>query len=82
MLLYYGYGYRISRPVDFQRMAEHVLAGRSGVERQLLGETVTRQGYYVPTLEDAPLGTWYEANFGESMNRGGLERVAAVTLDA
>ena len=46
VLLYYGYGYgyRIFRQVDNQRMAEHVLAGRSGVERQLLGETVTHQG--------------------------------------
>ena len=82
VLLYYGYGYRIFRPVDYQRMPERVLQGRDGVARQLLGETVTHQGYYVPTLEDAPLRTWYEANFGASGDRGGLERVAAVTLDA
>ena len=81
VLVYFGYGYRVFRPVDYQHMPAHVLAGRDGVARQLLGETVTHQGYYVPTLEDAPLRTWYEANFGESADRGGLERVATVAID-
>ena len=81
VLLYYGYGYRVFRPVDYQRMPEHVLEGCDNVERQLLGETVTHQGYYVPTLEDAPLRTWFEPHFGASADRGGLERVGAVAID-
>ena len=40
-------------------MPAHVPERRDGVARELLGETVTHQGYYVPTLADAPLRTWY-----------------------
>ena len=82
VLLYYGYSYRVFRPVDYQHMPAHVLERASPVERQLLGETVTHQGYYVPTADDAPLRKWFEANFGDSADRGGLERVGAVTIDA
>lgn len=79
--LYYGYGYRMLRPVDYFRMPEHVLRDCTPVQRQLLGETVTHEGYYVPTDEDTPLRAWYEANFGAPENRGELERVAQVQLD-
>ena len=72
ILLYYGYGYRVFRPIDYQQMPERVLENRTPIERQLLGETVTHQGYYLPTTEDTPLRPWYEENFGEPLNRGNL----------
>ncbi|MFM7119176.1 MAG: phytanoyl-CoA dioxygenase family protein, partial [Gammaproteobacteria bacterium] len=78
--VYYGYSYRVMRPVDYQQMPAALLADCTPVERQLLGETVTHQGYYVPTAEDVPLRPWYEAHFGPSTDRGQLERVADVSL--
>lgn len=78
--LYYGYSYRVMRPVDYQQMPATLLADCSPVERQLLGETVTHQGYYVPTAEDVPLKPWFEAHFGASTDRGQLDRVADVAL--
>ena len=53
--LYYGYGYRVFRPVDYQTMPANLLDVCSPIERQLLGETVNHQGYYLPTVEDTPL---------------------------
>ena len=78
--LYYGYGYRVFRPVDYQHMPAHVLDGASPVERQLLGETVTHQGYYVPTDADVPLRAWFTEHFGQA-DVGELERVGDVALD-
>jgi ectoine hydroxylase-related dioxygenase (phytanoyl-CoA dioxygenase family) len=78
--LYYGYSYRVMRPVDYQRMPEAVLARSTPVERQLLGETVTHQGYYVPTAADVPLKPWFEAQFGPATDAGQLDRVGNVAL--
>lgn len=78
--LYYGYSYRQLRPVDYAHMPADVLAQCTPVERQLLGETVTHQGYYVPTADDTPLRAWYEKHFGASADRGELERVGDVSL--
>jgi len=78
--LYYGYGYRVFRPVDYQHMPAHVLDGASPLERQLLGETVTHQGYYVPTAADVPLRAWFTKHFGAA-DVGQLERVGDVALD-
>ena len=79
--LYYGYGYRVLRPVDYQRMPPHVLADCTPIERQLLGETVTHQGYYLPTDADTPLRPWFEKHFGASTDRGNLDRVGNVKLN-
>ncbi|MGE0621853.1 MAG: phytanoyl-CoA dioxygenase family protein [Pseudomonadales bacterium] len=78
--LYYGYSYRVMRPVDYQHMPAAVLADCSPVERQLLGETMTHQGYYVPTADDVPLRPWFETHFGSSADRGQLDRVGDVSL--
>ena len=78
--LYYGYGYRVFRPVDYRQMPPHMLEHASPVARQLLGETVTHQGYYVPTDADAPLRPWFAENFGAA-DAGELERVRDVAID-
>ena len=69
--LYYGYGYRVFRPVDYQAMPTELLEGCSPIERQLLGETVNHQGYYLPTVEDTPLKPWFDEHF-EPVNGGNL----------
>jgi ectoine hydroxylase-related dioxygenase (phytanoyl-CoA dioxygenase family) len=79
--LYYGYSYRVLRPVDYQHMPSALLEASTPVERQLLGETVTHQGYYVPTDQDVPLRPWFERHFGTA-DRGQLERVADVAIEA
>lgn len=78
--LYYGYSYRVMRPVDYQHMPEDVLAQCTAVERQLLGETATHQGYYVPTAADAPLKPWFEQHFGAIADFGQLDRVGDVEV--
>ena len=77
ILLYYGYGYRVFRPIDYQSFSADFLADASPVERQLLGETCNHQGYYVPTEDDTPLKAWFESHFGAPSNRGNLTRVRA-----
>ena len=79
LALYYGYSYRVLRPVDYQRMPSELLAQCTPVERQLLGETVTHQGYYVPTMADVPLKPWYEQHFGPA-DHGELDRVTDVSV--
>ena len=69
--LYYGYGYRVFRPVDYQAMPAELLQACSPIERQLLGETVNHQGYYLPTVEDTPLKPWFDEHF-EPVNGGNL----------
>ena len=61
-------------------MPEALLDACSPVERQLLGETVTHQGYYVPTDADVPLRPWFAEHFGDIADRGELERVTDVSL--
>ncbi len=78
--LYYGYSYRVLRPVDYQTMPEALLSKCTPVEKQLLGETVTHQGYYVPTAADVPLQEWYARNFDDDVDQGELERVGDVML--
>ena len=69
--LYYGYGYRVFRPVDYQTMSAKLMEACSPIERQLLGETVNHQGYYLPTVEDTPLKPWFDEHF-EPVNGGNL----------
>lgn len=78
--LYYGYSYRIFRPVDYSTMPPELLAKCTPVEKQLLGETVTHQGYYVPTAADVPLRPWFSKHFHDEADRGELERVGDVML--
>ena len=69
--MYYGYGYRVFRPVDYQTMPGELLTACSPIERQLLGDTVNHQGYYLPTVEDTPLKPWFDEHF-EPVNGGNL----------
>jgi ectoine hydroxylase len=56
--LFFGYGYRWLRPMDYVVMPEELLAGTSPIRRQLLGDAQTQLGYYLPQDEDVPLRAW------------------------
>lgn len=56
--LFYGYGYRWLRPMDYVTMPEELLARCDPIRRQLLGDASTQLGYWLPTDEDAPLRAW------------------------
>ena len=53
--LFYGYGYRWLRPMDYVTMPEELLARCDPIRRQLLGDAATQLGYWLPTDQDAPL---------------------------
>lgn len=67
VVLYYGYGTRLLRPIDYDTMPEELLAKCSPIGRQLLGDKATHLGYYIPTDEDVPLKQWYVERFGEAV---------------
>jgi ectoine hydroxylase len=56
--LFYGYGYRWLRPMDYIVMPDEMLAGCSPIRRQLLGDAKTQLGYWLPQDEDVPLRAW------------------------
>ena len=69
VVLYYGYSYRIMRPIDYETMPEEILEKCTPIGKQLLGHKETHLGYYIPQPEDAPLKEWYIERFGESWKR-------------
>ncbi len=66
VVLYYGYNYRILRPIDYETMPAELLAKCSPIGRQLLGHRSSHLGYYLPQDEDVPLRAWYRDRFGET----------------
>jgi len=64
-VLYYGYAYRVFRPIDYERMPPEILEKCSPIGRQLLGHKETHLGYFIPTEADAPLKQWCIERFGE-----------------
>ena len=67
IVLYYGYGSRLLRPIDYDNMPADLLDKCTPIGRQLLGEKSTHLGYYIPTDEDVPLKSWYVERFGEAV---------------
>jgi ectoine hydroxylase-related dioxygenase (phytanoyl-CoA dioxygenase family) len=63
-VLYYGYGYRLMRPIDYTEMPAALLERCSPITRQLLGAKVTHLGYQIPTEADVPLRQWYLDHYG------------------
>ncbi len=66
--LFMGYGFRWVYPMDYHPMRDYVdlYAQATPIQRQLLGETKTVTGVYLPTDEDVPLRVRHRAWFGES----------------
>ncbi len=59
--LFFGYGYRWLRPMDYVTMPPELLTRCSPIRRQLLGDAQTQLGYYLPTDADVPLRAWQQS---------------------
>lgn len=64
-VLYFGYNRRWLRPIDYITMPPEVLQRFDPTRRQLLGDTATQCGYYLPRPEDQPLQAWLDARLRE-----------------
>lgn len=64
--LFMGYGFRWVHPMDYHPMHDYVnlYAQATPVQRQLLGETKTVTGVYLPTDADVPLRAVHHRWFG------------------
>ncbi len=62
--LFFGYGYRWLRPLDYTSMPAELLERCDPVLRQLLGDGKTQVGWYQPEPEDVPLRAWLVRNLG------------------
>lgn len=63
-----GIGFQWVYPVDYHPLRDYVDldAGCPPIRRQLLGETKTVAGVYLPTDEDVPLRAQHRAWFDQS----------------
>jgi ectoine hydroxylase len=68
--LFFGYGYRWLRPMDYVVMPPELLARCTPIRRQLLGDATTQLGYYLPQDEDVPLRAWCQAREAERQAPG------------
>jgi len=66
--IYYCYGYRTLRPIDYTNFSKEYLKNCNSIRKQLLGHKKTHLGYHLPTDEDVPLKKWFLKEFGESWN--------------
>ncbi len=66
--LFMGYGFRWVYPMDYHPMRDyvHLYNEATPIQRQLLGETKTVTGVYLPVDEDVPLRAWQKEWFGEA----------------
>lgn len=56
--LFYGYGYRWLRPMDYITQPRQLLDRCDPIRRQLLGDCTDAMGYQIPTADDVPLKPW------------------------
>lgn len=65
--LFMGYGFRWVYPMDYHPMRDYVelYDQATPIQRQLIGETKTVTGVYLPTDKDVPLRAQHKAWFGE-----------------
>ncbi|MDQ2730342.1 MAG: phytanoyl-CoA dioxygenase family protein [Armatimonadota bacterium] len=63
--LFFGYGFRWVRAMDYLAPPADLLPQCSAIRRQLLGEVRTPMGIYLPQDEDVPLRGWWQEHYGE-----------------
>ena len=78
--LFFGYGYRWLRPMDYITMPPELLARCDPIQRQLLGDCTSPMGYQIPHDEDVPLRSWLEEHTGTVFDPG-VETPGASTSD-
>ncbi|MQB12418.1 hypothetical protein DXT96_21480 [Agrobacterium sp. ICMP 6402] len=64
VVLYFGYGFRYLRPIDYIQMPQELLDRCDPIEKQLLGHKATHLGYQAPQDADCPLKPWFQERFG------------------
>ena len=64
--IFFGYGYRWIRPMDYLSMPVELLARCDPIRRQLLGACKSPMGFQLPGLEDVPLRSWLDEH-GETV---------------
>jgi ectoine hydroxylase-related dioxygenase (phytanoyl-CoA dioxygenase family) len=70
--LFFGYGYRWLRPMDYAQMPDSLLSRCDPVRRQLLGDSTGPMGFQLPTEEEVPLKNWFEAHGLATVSRGSM----------
>ena len=60
--LFFGYGYRWVKPMDYIQMPGELVDRCNPVQRQLLGVVGDALSYYLPREEDVPLKAIVEGN--------------------
>ena len=56
--LFFGYGYRWLRPMDYITQPTQLLQRCDPIRRQLLGDCSDAMGYQIPTPDEVPLKPW------------------------
>jgi ectoine hydroxylase-related dioxygenase (phytanoyl-CoA dioxygenase family) len=60
--VFFGYGYRWLRPMDYIAQPETLLARCDPIRRQLLGDCTSPMGFQIPQPDDVPLKAWLESH--------------------
>ena len=76
--LFFGYGYRWLRPMDYITMPPELLVRCDPIRRQLLGDTTGAMAFQLPEAEDVPLKAWLAGHTGHSVDRA--EEIPALVL--
>ena len=67
--VFFGYGYRWLRPMDYLAMPEELLQRYDPIRRQLLGDCTSVMGYQLPEADDVPLKEWLAEHTGTEIDR-------------
>ena len=67
--VFFGYGYRWLRPMDYLTMPEELLERCDPIRRQLLGDCTSVMGYQLPEDDDVPLKPWLAEHTGTEIDR-------------
>ena len=63
--VFFGYGYRWIRPMDYTAQPEELLARCDPIRRQLLGDSSGPMGFQLPEPGEVPLREWLGEHTGE-----------------
>ena len=66
--VFFGYGYRWLRPMDYLAMPQELLERCDPIRRQLLGDCTEAMGYQLPKPEEVPLRAWLEEHTGSAVS--------------
>ena len=80
--LFFGYGYRWLRPMDYITMPQELLQRCDPIRRQLLGDCSSAMGFQLPEADEVPLRPWLQQHTGQVVYRQQeLPGTFAVTAD-